>query len=444
MKTSKNLLEKFLSLFTVVKAGEGITAILLSFNLFVLMCSYYIMKSVREALILAGGGAEVKSYAAAGQAILLIGAVKLFSMLASRMPRRQLINAVTIFYVCCLGLFYVLAQINVPLGVVFYLWLGIFNLMMPALLWSFSNDIYSIEAGKRIFVIIAVGAQLGAIFGSYLAERLVKPLGVYQLLLAASGILILVLFVTNIVDSREKREASPLQGEAKQDSDKPIGSKGAFQLVFRNRYLLLIAFLMISLNLVNTTGEYILGKTILGVATEAVSNGTAGELSIEQYITMVYAGFYKYVNIATLLIQLFAVSRILKYFGTRVALLILPVIALLGYSIIIFFPVLAIVRWAKTAENSTDYSLQNTVRQVLFLPTTREQKYKAKQAIDTFFVRAGDVLSAVLVFVGTTWLSFRVKEFAVFNLGLVIIWIILALIIGREYRRLVKNGETSE
>ena len=443
MNTSKNLLEKFLSLFTDIKAGEGLTAILLTFNLFVLMCSYYIVKPVRDALILAEGGAEVKSYAAAGQAILLIGAVRLFSMLASRMPRKPLINAVTIFFTCCLGLFYVLARMNVPLGIIFYLWLGIFNLMMPALLWSFSNDIYSIEAGKRIFVIIAVGASLGSICGANLTEWLIGPLGVYQLLLVSSGILIFVLLITNIVDSREKKEVSPRQIVTKQDSDKPIGNKGAFQLVFKSRYLLMIAFLMISLNLVNTTGEYILGKTILGAATEAVTNGTAGELSIKQYIGMLYAGFYKYVNIAALLIQLFAVSRILKYFGTRAAMLILPVIALLGYSIIIFFPVFAIIRWAKTAENSTDYSLQNTVRQVLFLPTTREQKYKAKQAIDTFFVRAGDVLSALLVFVGTTWLSFRIKEFAVFNLGLVIVWIILALIIGREYQRLVKNSESS-
>ena len=90
-------------------------------------------------------------------------------------------------------------------------------------------------------------------------------------------------------------------------------------------------------------------------------------------------------NIAGLLLQLFVVSRVLKYLGVRVAILVLPLIALGGYLVAAFYPVLAIVRWVKTAENATDYSLQNTVRQVLFLPTTREQKYKAKQAIDTFF-----------------------------------------------------------
>ena len=97
------------------------------------------------------------------------------------------------------------------------------------------------------------------------------------------------------------------------------------------------------------------------------------------------------------------------------------------------------VRWAKTAENATDYSVQNTVHQVLFLPTTREQKYKAKQAIDTFFVRAGDVLSAVVVFAGTTWLAFSAQSFALFNVALVIIWLILAILIGRHYKRLTAS-----
>ena len=99
------------------------------------------------------------------------------------------------------------------------------------------------------------------------------------------------------------------------------------------------------------------------------------------------------------------------------------------------------VRWAKTAENSTDYSLQNTVRQVLFLPTTREQKYKAKVAIDTFFHRAGDVLSAVLVFVGVNVLAFGTKHFALVNLVLVLVWIVLAILIGLENKKLTASAE---
>ena len=159
----------------------------------------------------------------------------------------------------------------------------------------------------------------------------------------------------------------------------------------------------------------------------------------DKYVGKFYGGFFSIVNLISLGVQLFLVSRILKYLGVRVALLILPVIALGGYALLIFYPILGIVRWVKTAENSTDYSLQNTVRQVLFLPLTREQKYKAKQATDTFFVRAGDVLQAVLVFVGVR-LAFETKHFAIVNLLLVMVWIVLAILIGRENRRLAPSS----
>jgi AAA family ATP:ADP antiporter len=151
-----------------------------------------------------------------------------------------------------------------------------------------------------------------------------------------------------------------------------------------------------------------------------------------------YSDFFSVVNVTGLLLQLFVVSRILKFAGVRIAIMVLPVIALIGYGCLAFLPILAVVRWAKTAENATDYSLQNTVRNVLFLPTTREEKYKAKQAIDSFFVRAGDVLQAVLVYVGASVLHLQTRQFAIANMVLVGVWLVLAVMIGREYRRLAE------
>jgi AAA family ATP:ADP antiporter len=143
-----------------------------------------------------------------------------------------------------------------------------------------------------------------------------------------------------------------------------------------------------------------------------------------------------------LLVQLFVVSRILKYFGVKVAVMVLPLIALTGYTILAFAPILALVRAVKIAENATDYSIQNTVRNVLFLPTSRDEKYKAKQAIDSFFWRAGDVMSAALVFVGVTMLGLGTSGFARVNLVLAGIWLILAVAVGREYARKSKALES--
>ena len=432
---SRNLFERFLNLFTEIRPGEGISAVLLCFNVFLILTAYYIIKPVREALILTGGGAELKSYMSAGQAILLLGAVPLYSVLASRLPRRNLINMVTTFFAGCLGLFYLLAQTQMPLGVIFFLWVGIFNLMVIAQFWAFANDLYTPENGKRIFVIVAFGASAGAVFGGFITGQLIVPLGVYQLMLVSGLLLLVSLILTNTVDSRESRPKEEIQS-AKRRIKEPLKKGGAFQLVFQHKYLLLIAFLILFVNWVNTTGEYILGRTVSEAAAKAITSGKAGGLTEKQYIGKFYADFYTVVNLTGLLVQLFIVSRILKYLGIRTAILVLPLIALGGYFIIAFFPVLSIVRLAKIAENSTDYSLQNTVRHALFLPTTREQKYKAKQAIDTFFWRAGDVLSAGLVAVGTNWLAFQTKHFALFNILLVGIWLLLAVLIGRENKKL--------
>ncbi len=429
-------LDRFLRLFTDVRAGEGLTAILLAVNVFVLLTTYYIVKPIREALILSvPHGAEIKSYLAAGIAVLLLGAVPAYARLASSVARRRLLNTVSLFFAACLVLFYALARLEVPLlGAFFFMWVGIFNVMVIAQFWAFANDVYTREEGERLFPILAFGASLGAVLGSAITGALIGPVGLAQLLLVAAALLAASLVITNVVDARERRR---MAGRAAGGSvaEQPIGRSGAFQLVFADRYLLLIAFLILLLNWVNTTGEYILGDTVSRSAAEAVAEGRSGGLSEKEFIGKFYAGFFTGVNAAGLVAQLFLVSRIIKYVGVRVAIMLLPVIALSGYALLAFFPILSVVRWAKTAENATDYSLHNTVRHILFLPTTREAKYKAKQAIDTFFWRAGDVLSAALVFVGTHWVLLGTRRFSLVNMILAAAWLGLAVFIGAEYRR---------
>ena len=433
-------IERSLNLFTEVRRGEAASALMLALNIFLILTAYYILKPVREALILSGsGGAEIKSYVAAGQAMLLLGAVPLYARLASHYARRALINRVTWFFAACLAAFYALALSGAPVAIAFYLWVGIFNLMVPAQFWAFANDIYTPEAGKRLFVIVAFGASAGAVFGSFLAGQLIDAKRLNQLLLVSGGVLLASLVLTNLVDAREQQ--APAAGAPPGEPEAPLAKGGAFQLVWGNRYLLLIALLMLFLNWVNTTGEYILGRTVKEAAAALAAADPGKAFDEAAFIGHFYADFFTAVNAAGLLLQLFVVSRVLKYFGVRTAIFVLPLIALGGYMVAAFYPLLTMVRWVKTAENSTDYSLQNTVRQVLFLPTTREQKYKAKQAIDTFFVRSGDVLSAALVFVGTGALALSTQQFAMVNILLVCVWLLLAFLIGREHRKLVPHDQ---
>jgi AAA family ATP:ADP antiporter len=140
-------------------------------------------------------------------------------------------------------------------------------------------------------------------------------------------------------------------------------------------------------------------------------------------------------NLIALVIQLFLVSRIFKWVGVSGALLFLPLIALGGYALISFGAVLALVQGVKAAENGTDYSLQNTTKAALFLVTEREEKYKAKAAIDTFFVRGGDTLSALAVFVGVTFLHLPIERYALLNVAVVAVLLVLCVKIIQAYKR---------
>ena len=137
-------------------------------------------------------------------------------------------------------------------------------------------------------------------------------------------------------------------------------------------------------------------------------------------------------NVCGVLLQAFVVSRLVKFGGLRLAFFVLPVIALCGGIAFALLPVLAVLRVGKIAENSTDYSVNNTVRNMLWLPTTAAMKYKAKQAVDTFFVRMGDVLSAALVAVGVGLLDLGVRSFAVINVAVIVGWLVLARAIIKE------------
>ena len=148
------------------------------------------------------------------------------------------------------------------------------------------------------------------------------------------------------------------------------------------------------------------------------------------------ANFQFWQNLLGVLIQCLLVSRVFKYLGVRGSILVLPAIALCSYSLIAAAPVFAFIWVAKVLENSTDYSLMNTVRGALYLPTGREAKYKAKQAIDTFCVRTGDVLSSLAVFTAVGVLGVGIRTMAVFNIAAVALWLLLAAGVIREHRKL--------
>ncbi|UCE41691.1 MAG: hypothetical protein JSV17_01485 [Candidatus Aminicenantes bacterium] len=443
---SPGILHTFLKLFTDIRPGEATTAILLMLNVYLLLMAYYIIKPVRDALMLEEWPPEIKNYLSAAIAVLLVFAVKLFSSIASKFSRQHLITWVTLFFISNLILFYALHLGGIgpgAMGIIFYIWVSIFNVIVVAQFWGFANDIYTEEAGKRMFPLIAFGATFGGYSGGKITDLLVVPLGTFQLMLVAGGILGICILMTWIIHKREikKKEQKDIQTDrgkelGKIDEEKPIEKGGAFRLVFKKKYLLYIAFFVLLLNFVNTNGVYMLDTVAKNSAIQAVEAGTAGGLDVGQYLTKFFASFYNIMNLFAMFVQLFIVSRIFKWFGVRTAIFILPVLAFGGYFALSFGAALVLVRWVKVLDNGLDYSLMNTTRHSLYLITPRIEKYKAQAVTKTFFHRAGDVLSAALVFLGTTFLAFKIENIAMVNVVLILIWIYLGVKIFKEHKRL--------
>src|SRR5258706_3750966 len=168
----KNTAEKLLSYFADVRAGEGWSALLLTVNVFLLLFAYYLLKTVREALILTEGSAYIKAYSSAGQAALLMALVPLYGFVGAKVVRIKLIVGLLLVFVSNLVIFYLAGISGAREGVVFYIWVGIFNVFVISQVWAFANDIYTEGQGKRLFPMIGIGSSLGAWLGAQGAERL--------------------------------------------------------------------------------------------------------------------------------------------------------------------------------------------------------------------------------------------------------------------------------
>ena len=410
--------------------------------MFLILAAYYLLKTAREVFILSEGGAEVKSYSSAGQAVLLLFLVPAYGAFASRVNRTQLVQWVTLFFVSNLVLFLLALGAGLHVGIVYFLWVGIFNVMVIAQFWAFAADLYTQEQGKRLFPLIGVGASLGAWVGSVRAGELMDAFGPRRLIVgAAIGLVVCVVLARLIGRVTEKPQSA---SAAAPTPEVALGDQNGFAMVFKDRYLMLIAILTLLLNVVNTSGEYLFGRYVVETANAMHGSGPEADAARQQFIGSTYSQLYSTVNLIGFLLQMFVVSRVFKFLGVGRSLFVHPVVALTGYLLMIVRAVASsAMRLLKVADNSVDYSLGNTTKQALWLPTSREAKYKAKQAVDSFFMRAGDVVQAGLVFIGER-LAFAVPAFAMVNIVLVGGWLAVVVALNRLLKEKARAAREAE
>jgi AAA family ATP:ADP antiporter len=435
----RTLVERLLSPIADVRREEAASALLMALLMFLILGAYYVLKTAREVFILSEGGAEVKSYSAAGQALLLLVLIPAYGAFASKVNRKRLVTWVTLFFVSNVLVFAGAYKAGLRIGIAYFLWIGIFNVMVIAQFWAFANDLFTPEQGKRLFPLIGVGSSLGAWVGSVRAGQLVGTEGPLRLLLVGGVVLVVCVLLTRLV-IRVSRRAEPRESAAA--AERPLGREGGFGLIRKDRYLLLIAVITVLLNVVNTSGEYLFGRYVVEQANAIHGLGADQAAARERFIGEAYSQLFSTVNLLGFLLQTFVVSRVFKRLGVGKAMFIHPIVALSGYLMMWRAPSPRLMSILKIGDNSIDYSLGNTTKQALWLPTSREAKYKAKQAVDSFFMRMGDVIQAGFVFVGEN-LAFTVQGFAALNVILAGAWLAVAARINAVLRRKAEDSRTA-
>ena len=354
-----------------------------------------------------------------------------------RLDGERLLQAVTVFFAFNMLCFSAAAYFGISTSFTFFVWVSIFGAMMIAQFWAFAADTFNLKSGQRLFPVIMVGANLGALAGAKFAPIAVNALQPVGLMMVAT----LVLAATAVLAGPARaatpegsRAVSPEHGAA------PAKLLGGIELVLRDRYLLLVALFIVLLNWINTTGEYSPRRHGESATPTRASRHRPARWPRTSSSPPSTATTISGPRSSDSRSSCCSWRACIAGSGSAGALMVLPVIAALGYGLMAFVPIFSIIRLVKIGEDSVNNSLMNTTRQALFLPVDRDAKYEGKTAIDTFFWRVGDLIQAGVVFAGLHWLDWTATNFALLNFALALVWIGLAFAIGREFRALAQRN----
>jgi AAA family ATP:ADP antiporter len=369
--------------FVDVREKE-VGAVLWSFlYFFTLMCGYSILKPLRDEMGTAGGVKALK-WLFTATFLVMLAAVPVYSAVVARWPRRVVVPRIYRFFLACLLGFFVLLKLGVGqpyTARAFYVWVSVYNLFVVSVFWTFLADVFAGEQGKRLFGFIAGGGTVGMLVGPFLAKTLAEPLGPVHLMLITAALLeVSAQCVRRLSGWAHEVQHQPPSAEA------PVGG-GMFaglKLLASSPFLLAMAAQML-LYALTSTFLYVQQARIV----ETVATGAAAR-------TAAFASIDFYVQLLTLLLQLFVTGRLMSRLGVGVALAAAPVLTAVGFVGLAVAPVMAMLIGFKAVRGATHYALERPSREVLFTAVGREERYKAKSFIDTVVYRTSDMLGTWL------------------------------------------------
>ncbi len=408
-----------------VESGEQKAMLWAFCYFFVLLCSYYILRPMRDEMGVAGG-VENLQWLFTGTFIAMLAMVPLFGWLTSRYPRATFLPMVYGFFIINLLMFYLLFSSDVAdvwVARCFFIWVSVFNLFVVSVFWSFMTDIFSNRQARKLFGFIAAGGTAGALVGPALTATLVKPLGPENLMLASAVLLGCAMFcIRQLI--RWRMAYDDTDTTISTSTGNPLGGSvlAGIRLVFQSPYLLGIALLMLLFTTL---------ATVLYFQQAQIIRDTFSDPSER---TAVFASIDLAVNLLTVLIQLFFTGRLVRWLGLPWTLALVPLLLALGFMALAVAPVLAVLAVVQIIRRAGNYAIMRPSREMLYVVLGQEEKYKAKNFIDTTVYRGGDAISA-WIYTGLRSLGLGLSGIAWIAVPLAGLWALLAYRLGREQTR---------
>ena len=392
---------------------------------FALFLAYYVLRPIRDELGVAGGVRNLP-WLFTGTLVAMLAVNPLFSYAVRRWPRERFIAIAYRFFMLNLLAFMALlafapADQHVWIGRAFFIWVSVFNLFVVSVFWSFVVDVFDAEQGKRLFGFLAAGATLGGIAGSALTSGFVERLGQNWLLLASIALLEVAVLASRRLSRISDAFHRPVQGD---DPHRAVGG-GIFAGMthtFRSPYLLGIAFFILFYS-VTSTFLYFQQATIA----EANFPSRAAR-------TAFFADIDFWVNVITLVFQLFLTGRLMGWLGVALTLSTLPLFSVAGFVALAASPTVAVFVAVQVARRVSNFALARPTREVLFTSVPREDRYKAKNFIDTVVYRGGDQVGS-WSYAGLAAAGLGMTGIALVAVPLSVLWLGLSLWLGRRQER---------
>ncbi len=377
--------------------GDEWLAVGLSFvYFFSVLASYYVVRPVREELSAAVGSAQLPVFFGVTLAAMFV-LTPLFSWVVSRWPRRIVIPLVYLFFILCqllfVPLFSVQGELNPrTLGLLFFVWVSVFNLFVVSVFWSFMADIWDDAQARRLFPIIAVGGTVGAIAGPILTGSLVEEIGLQWLLVFSAGLLTLAL-VCVLFLGRWARRYGAHRFEVNSEAAVGGGMFDGLKQLFTNRFIQQMALLMVLSDAIGTTA-YVLVIDYSGATFPDAIARTRFAASIDMST-----------NILQGAVQLTLTHWLLARLGAGPVIAIsalISVCACLAMALAPdpYAPIIGTMPWVALViiiTRALTHGMVQPARESLYTLVPRSLRYKGKNAVDTVVWRAGDVASSLSI-----------------------------------------------